>query len=194
MIFQNLKRNSIPFFVNCILLPSVLSIPHNTSASNNATILYTEKINSNTSATISNHSITANLTDVHLETQEMFPQPLTLESEDETATIHYKFRGPSPLLLKEEEHTIPLSEEDQKIRDTWGGTCTNEHWQKCSHLKVWGKPGGYYEVDKRANGKLVWRNRGIQCDSPEELFYCLVNGWTTRRCHMLCMAQCNKGL
>ncbi|ODM93402.1 hypothetical protein Ocin01_13280 [Orchesella cincta] len=56
-------------------------------------------------------------------------------------------------------------------------------------IKWWG--GNYVVPDKKNPGKFLVKTYKIQCVEKPDKTFCLHNGWTVARCHMLCMSQCN---
>ncbi|CAL8095718.1 unnamed protein product [Orchesella dallaii] len=83
----------------------------------------------------------------------------------------------------------PLTDEDKKIRQAWGGTCTLAIWNVCNRIKSWG--GDYLVPDKNNPENMIKKYYRVDCVEKPDKTFCLKNGWTVARCHMLCMSQCN---
>ncbi|CAL8068018.1 unnamed protein product [Orchesella dallaii] len=83
----------------------------------------------------------------------------------------------------------PISVQDKRIQMIWGGTCTYAIWNVCNRIKSWG--GDYLVPDKNDPEKMIKKYYRIDCVEKPETTFCLRNGWTVARCHMLCMSQCN---
>ncbi|CAL8091114.1 unnamed protein product [Orchesella dallaii] len=114
-----------------------------------------------------------------------------LAKEKENATIQVvKESGIEDTNLKlVSSKPAPLSDEDKKFRRAWGGNCTAAVWDVCNKIKFWG--GNYVIPDKKNPGKFIVKNYKIHCVEKPDKTFCLRNGWTVARCHMLCMSQCN---
>jgi hypothetical protein len=139
------------------------------------------------------HSIKSNIEKVGSDNKE---NPLAAKgTADETISL----RGGEKVALSTRKG---LSPEDNIVRKAWGGSCTMESWNSCSHIKSWG--GDYFIEDKKNPGKMILKHHEINCfqksadDKSRKVkaeedtkYYCLRNGWTVSRCHLLCMSQCN---
>ena len=80
-----------------------------------------------------------------------------------------------------------LTDEDRKVRNDWGGTCTAEDWAACAKVATFGVDK-YDELGRQISSQ---KNCTDQDEFPP---LCLKNRWTVTRCHLFCMSiRCNKG-
>ncbi|ODM98892.1 hypothetical protein Ocin01_07789 [Orchesella cincta] len=86
-------------------------------------------------------------------------------------------------LATDGDHLIQKIEEDAVA-----GNKTNVK-QYTEKTRSWG--GDYLVPDKNNPDKMITKYYRIDCVEKPEKTFCLKNGWTVARCHMLCMSQCN---
>jgi len=110
----------------------------------------------------------------------------TLENDSATNTLKSKDPAVAFIETKESETEVQrLSPEDLKTRENWGGNCTTKDWNHCKFVKTW---FGYY-IDEKDSAN---REKYYEIDCILEPKFCMRNGWTVSRCHLLCMGQCNR--
>jgi hypothetical protein len=119
-----------------------------------------------------------------------------LSDDDETENPTFRLKEPGFGTPKPRPAvTTPAStDEDKRIRQTWGGNCLAEHWQRCSNIKTWADFYVVYEKSDKEKLHPIKRNKKYDCWGKDENTYCLRNGWTVNRCHINCMAHCNRDM
>lgn len=96
------------------------------------------------------------------------------------------FGTPKPIPKPTTPATTP---QDLKVREEWGGNCLAKDWEACTNISSWG--GDYIVREKYKPFTTTLHHFEVHCDWTE--LFCLRNGWTVSRCHMVCMGRCNKG-
>ncbi|ODM98893.1 hypothetical protein Ocin01_07788 [Orchesella cincta] len=91
----------------------------------------------------------------------------------------------APEISEDEVTEEPLSPEDANIRKEWGGNCMVSDWNRCNKVR---------EIIVQNVINNQFQTKHLELDCLLEPILCLTNGWTANRCHIICMAKCNKAL